>query len=471
MSQALKAQLNLNQNLKMAIWLHQSVKLLALSQMELKDTVEQELLSNPLLENLEENLEQPQEDVQQLKFKSPSSALSGGDFYEQLAESPYQSRKTESTEQKASAESLIPETQTLADYLTWQTQVSALTNEDKCFVLLLISHLDEKGYLRVSLEELVEKESLTIDGLERALFALQTLDPPGIGARDVRECLLIQTRSLKNQKEKVSFIIKNHLHNLERQNYSAIARNMKIKNKEAKDLCQIIMSFNPTPSKNFSSGPVNYITPDIYIYKEENQYKVLLYQSSFPMLKISSHYRKNLRGTGKHKKDLTKYFQEKLNSGQHFIRSLKQRKFIIAKVVDSIIKHQKDFFETGPPGLKYVVLKDVASDIGVHPSTVSRAVANKYVHTPRGVFPLKYFFRASKMDFKGQTLSAEPVKAQIREWISKEDPFCPLTDRVLREKIQSHFQVTMSRRVVSKYRQDLGILPARKRKKEPVVAS
>ena len=473
MSQSLKSQLNIRQNLKLTTWLQQSLKLLTLSQMELKNAVEQELLSNPLLENTEdsrlENTEDTPQDTEKWDSEDDPDSMSST----QIIEYPnYTRRSTNSGSNNFSQapENFIPERETLKNHLEWQTQISPLSNKDKCLLLLLISHLDEKGYLSTSLEELAERESLSIDHLEQALFALQTMDPPGIGARDIKECLLIQTRCVKKHKEKLTFIIKNHLHNMERQNYKAIAQNCKKPLSEIQELCQIILSFNPSPAKNFSSQPVSYIVPDIYIYKSGNTYRIRLHQDSFPMLQISSNYKKIISTSEKHKKDIKKYFKERTNSGQYFIQSLKQRRDIITKVVTSIMKYQMDFFEQGAAGLKHIILKDIANDIGVHPSTVSRATSNKYVHTPRGVFPLKYFFTAAKTNVKGQVLSVAPIKAQIKDWISKEDPLHPLTDSALTEKICNHFQIKISRRVVSKYREDLRFLPSIKRKKYSAIS-
>ena len=466
MSQSLKSQLSLSQNLKITTWLQQSIKILALSRLELKETVEQELLSNPFLENPEENSIQekpnPSEDKENTKtgVSDLYTSIQMGEFNR---DSYRAQRKDYST--PYIPEQFIPETQTLKNHLEWQARVSPLSNKDKCIILLLISHLDEKGYLTVPLEELAEKESLSINGLEKALFILQTFDPPGIGARDIKECLSIQARAIKKHKEDLTFIINNHLNNLEKQNLKPIAKDLKKTLSEIKALCEIIKLFTPQPAKNFSSGPVSYIVPDIYIYKENGKYKALLHQESFPMLKISSHYKDSLQASEKHKKVLKKYFKEKMHSGQYFIRSLKQRKDIIVKVIDSIIKYQTDFFEKGTVGLKSIILKDVANDIGVHISTVSRAVSNKYVHTPRGVFPLKYFFTASKLSSDGQTVPVAPIKAQIKNWISEENPARPLTDAAITNKINSHFQINISRRVVSKYREALGLPPSMKRKR------
>lgn len=470
MSQNLKAQLNISQSLKMTTWLQQSIKLLALSRLELKEAVEQELLSNPLLENEEENLKETEENSQE---KQESASLEENDLSDSHDSSwedytynkPPRNLANGNDNASSSFESFVPEPETLKSHLEWQIQVSPVPNKDKCLLLLLISHLNEKGYLNISLDELEEKESLSQDELEKALFVLQSMDPPGIGARDIRECLLIQARPLKNHKEDLTFIIKNHLHNLERQNYKVIAQNLKKTFEETKKLCQIILSFNPVPAKNFSSGPVSYIIPDIYIYKEGNKYKVRLHQESFPKLRISSDYKKNIHIPEKHKKHMKKYFQEKTYSGQFFIRSLNQRKDITLKVVNSLVKHQMDFFDKGPSGLKHIILKDVAEDIGVHPSTVSRATSNKYVHTPRGVFPLKYFFSVSRKDSQGHSVSVASIKAQIKEWVSKEDPTHPLSDSALADKIHSHFKVKISRRVASKYRESLGLLSSMKRRK------
>ena len=463
MPQSLKTQLNLNQSLKMTAWLQQSIKLLTLSRLELKEAVEQELLSNPLLENEEGSYGETDDSSKETKESENDTS----DSYSQMEEYSHYNRRNRgnNSDNAPSFENFIPEPETLKSHLEWQAQVSPLSNEDKCLVFLLISHLNEKGYLNTSLEELMEQESLSQDELEKALFVLQSMDPSGIGARDIRECLLIQTRSFRNQKEDLTFIIKNHLHNLERQNYKVIAQDLKKPLKETKKLCQMIMSFNPAPAKNFSTQPVSYIIPDIYIYKEGNEYKTRLHRDSFPKLTISLHYKKNIHIPEKHKKDMKKYFQEKTHSGQYFIRSLQQRKDIITKVMNSLIKYQREFFDTGPSGLKHIILKDVANDIGVHPSTVSRATANKYVHTPRGIFSLKYFFSVSRTNSIGQNVSMASIKTQIKEWVSKEDPTHPLSDSSLTNKIHNHFQVKISRRVVSKYRESLGLLSSMKRRK------
>lgn len=470
MSQNLKSQLNLSQNLKITTWLQQSIKILSLSRMELKNTVEQELLSNPCLENPEESLNQETESPSGEKENpDPSPDESDSHLSSQSREFDNYSHRSRKNNDSTSysPENFIPEIKTLKNHLEWQAKVSPLSNEDKCVLLLLISHLDEKGYMDVSLEELAEKESFSANDLEKALFVLQTFDPPGIGARNIKECLLIQARTIKNYKEDLTLIINNHLHNLEKQKLKPIARDLKKTLSEIKSLCEIIKSFTPQPARSFSNQPVSYIVPDIYIYKEGNKYKASLHQESFPTLKISSHYKNTLQVSEKHKKTLKKYFKEKTHSGQYFIRSLKQRKDIIAKVLDSIIKYQTGFFEKGPVGLKPIILKDIAEDIGVHISTVSRAVSNKYVHTPRGVFPLKYFFTASKLSSNGQAVPVAPIKAQIKDWVSREDPFHPLTDATITNKVNSHFQIKISRRVVSKYREALGLPPSMKRKKQP----
>lgn len=465
MSQSLKSQLNLSQNLKITTWLQQSIKILALSRLELKETVEQELLSNPFLENPEEDSSQETESP--LQKKENTESVTDSYTSVQIGEFTRDSRRSQHKDNTTPyvPEHFIPEIQTLKSHLEWQARVSPLSNKDKCILLLLISHLNENGYMDIPLEELAEKESLSINSLEKALFVLQTFDPPGIGARNIKECLSIQARAVKNHKEDLSFIINNHLHNLEKQNLKPIARDLKKTLNETKALCDIIKIFTPQPARNFSNQPVSYIVPDIYIYKENGKYKALLHQDSFPMLKISSHYKDSLQASEKHKKALKKYFKEKTYSGQYFIRSLKQRKDIIVKVIDSIIKYQTDFFEKGPASLKSIILKDVADDIGVHISTVSRAVSNKYVHSPRGVFPLKYFFTASKLSSSGQAVPVAPIKAQIENWISEENPTHPLTDAAITNKINSHFQIKISRRVVSKYREALGLPSSVKRKR------
>ena len=375
-----------------------------------------------------------------------------------------------------SFESRLSETATLKSHLEQQARTGAFSKESKCFVLLLISHLDEKGRLPVSLKELSERESLSLDALEQALFILQTFDPPGVGARDIQECLLIQARSRKEHKEALSEIIKNHLPELAAKNYATLAARLKKPLEEVKALCEMIRSFTPCPESPVSlRGPAArspadgsfYIAPDMYIYKEAGGgYKAFLHRESFPQIRFSSAYQDLSPASSKSKKELKQYLKDKTRSGRHFIHSLKQRRNVIVKVLKSVIERQKVFFEKGPSGLQPVSLKDIAEDAGVHVSTVSRAVSNKYVHTPRGVFPLKYFFTASHfLSEEGGTVAAESVKDCIQELIAGEDPKNPLTDEIIAEKINRLFQMKASRRVISKYRERAGLLPSKLRKK------
>ena len=491
----LKTKAGLSQSMRLALWLRQSVKLLSLSQQELKTAIDEELLSNPLLENTTENSSLSDFSISLPPLKQYKPRLSkqrkNGDSDKEFSagflpsrdifsaggrqEAIRQSHRRQPAENPV-IENLFAEKESLTDHLKWQAKVSGFPEEDKYFLFLLISHLDERGFLNLPLNDLAEREQIPLTRLEIALKRLKTFDPEGCGSDGVKEFLLMQARQHNTHAKYLSLIIQNHLESLQKKRYRVIARSLKITLSKTKNLLQILMSFSPEPAVRFTAGSADYITPDIYIRKTPVGYEVEVSPESFPELKLTFDYKKalekNRRNGRKKDAELSEYLKDRTLNGKRLVQSLQQRKVIILKITTSLIRFQKDFFDKGPAHLKHIVLRDIASDIGIHPSTVSRAVANKFIQTSYGVFPLKRFFAGKKGVFQGQTpVSPDSVKAKIKEWLVQEDKNRPVKDIEIVERLQKMFQVKMSRRTVSKYRQSLGFASSRDRKVAGAVTS
>ena len=285
----------------------------------------------------------------------------------------------------------------------------------------------------------------------------------GVGSRDLKECLLAQARQLNLKGNEVELIIKDYLHHLEKKNYAAIAKALSLPMDQVIELSKIIFEMEPKPGRSFSSVDTHYITPDVYVYKMNGLYVISLNEDGLPRLKISNFYKNALQG--KEASSLTKeYIQDKLRSAVWLIRSIHQRQRTIYKVTESIVKHQTAFLDKGLDHLRPMVLKDVASDIGMHESTVSRVTTNKYVHTPQGIFELKFFFNSSIGRGGDSDVASETVKDKIKKMVEAEDVKHPLSDQQIVEMLQAQ-NITIARRTVAKYREMLNILPSSKRKK------
>lgn len=447
MSQKMKLSFSLSQKLAMTTQLQQSIETLAFSHQELKEKIEEELLNNPLLESVE------REDSLKLYNRSLDNKTSS-----------FSSVTYEKQSDNNFLDNVFYEAETLKNHLMWQVQMKPISEEEKSILALLTSHLDDQGYLRTPLESLSQKEKISLNQLEFQLQILQEMEPAGVGARSFKECLLIQARYLQEDTKDMVDLIQNHLHLLELKDYSQIASLMNITKEEVEDLCSIISTMEPYPARRFSSSPTAYVVPDVYIRKDNGDYKITLQEDSLPHLQISSSYKKWLEKSSADK-EVKKYMKEKVTHGNWFIKTLLQRQETIRKVCYSIISHQMEFFEKGPCFLKPLILKDVAEDLGIHRSTVSRATSRKYAHTPHGLVPLKYFFNTGLKNEQGEIVSVEIVKNKIKSLIDKEDALKPLSDQNLSRRIYEELKLSLSRRTIAQYRDSLGILSFNKRNK------
>ncbi|HEY8270406.1 MAG TPA: RNA polymerase factor sigma-54, partial [Pseudobdellovibrionaceae bacterium] len=329
---------------------------------------------------------------------------------------------------------------------------------------LLINYIDDDGYLKTPLEQISAEEKLPIEDLEDTLSLIHEFDPPGVGARDMKECLLIQAKHLEEDTHDLVNLINNHLKELEKKNYDAIAKIMGRELEEVVEMCKIIYSMDPKPGRAFVSNEVQYVTPDVYVYKVGDDFVVSLNEDGLPRLKISNFYKNMLKGANKAEAKTHDYIQEKLRSAVWLIKSIHQRQRTIYKVAESIVKHQRSFFEKGPSYLKPMILRDIANDIGMHESTVSRVTTAKYVHTPQGIYELKYFFNSAISSSDGDSMASESVKLKIKDLVGKEDPKNPLSDQKIVELLKVE-GIQIARRTVAKYRDVLKILPSSQRKK------
>ncbi|MCK5836624.1 MAG: RNA polymerase factor sigma-54, partial [Desulfobacula sp.] len=328
---------------------------------------------------------------------------------------------------------------------------------------IIIGNLNRDGYLCSDLDEIAKASGSEIERIEEILSILQTFDPPGVCARDLRETLLIQFQQLGIDNPIITEIINNHLKNIENRNTKKIAKALKISLDDVRAAVKIIQYLEPKPGRKFSTDEPAYITPDIYVYKQGDEFKIVMNDDGLPKLKINQFYKNAITNGRKISKDAKNYLNEKMQSASWLIKSIHQRQKTIYLVMESILKFQKDFFDKGIAYLRPLILKDIAEDIEMHESTISRVTTNKYAYTPQGLFELKYFFNSSIERTGGKSMASASVKDRIRLLIENEDPESPLSD----EKIAGILQdstIQIARRTVAKYRKVLNILPSNKRK-------
>lgn len=496
----MKQSLRMSQQLVMTPQLQQAIKLLQLSRMELIEQVREEMEQNPLLEQPDEtvegdlsdkapgeasleaaNLELPadaQEKVpdnaQEVRPEQGPGEIDWDAYlnsYQFNEPSTSSSRGTLDSEDLPSFEATLAKREELVDHLREQLGVMPMNDAERRVVELILGNLDDDGYLKLDdvegdpLIRLANEADVPIGVAERMLRRVQHLDPVGCGSRDLNECLQIQAMMLKEPHAALlGAIIKRHMKLLESKNLPAIAKALKVPLADVVEATRLIVRLEPRPGRNFTGVDPQYITPDVYIHKMGGEYTVVLNDDGLSKLRISDSYRQALR-RGQLPPGTTKDFvQDKLRSAMWLIRSIHQRQRTIFKVTESIIKFQRDFLDKGIAHLKPLILRDVADDIGMHESTVSRVTTSKYVHTPQGIFELKYFFNSSIARTSGDDIASEAVKSHIKQLVAAEDPKNPYSDQRIVELLKGS-GIEIARRTVAKYREVLGVLPSSKRKK------
>jgi RNA polymerase sigma-54 factor len=490
----IKQHLRLSQQLVMTPQLQQAIKLLQLSRMELADVVREEILENPVLEDVGEGgadatkaeaasieaasgAERAGETELPVPDASPDGAPAtaevqadtrAGDavndfdwdtyLESQSNAAPMPSYKS-NNEDLPSIESTLTRGASLADHLEWQLKLGHFTQEEDGIGTLIIGNLTADGYLEEPLGDLAEEARVSLDVAESVLRRIHEFDPIGVAARSLKECLLIQARHFGIDDEVLVGIIERHLSNLEKKNFSAIAKDLNQPVEEIYEAAKVIRELDPKPGRQYTTEEPTYITPDVFIHKVGEKYFVVANDDGLPKLKISDFYRTALAGGAKARE----YVQEKLRSAQWLIRSIQQRQRTIVRVTESILKFQREFFDKGTAYLKPLILRDVADDIGMHESTVSRVTTNKYVHTPQGIFELKYFFNSGISRTDGDDLASEAVKLKIKQIVAQESPSNPHSDQRIVELLRDQ-NIEIARRTVAKYREQLRILSSGKRR-------
>jgi RNA polymerase sigma-54 factor len=472
----LRQQLKLTQQLIMTPQLQMAIKLLQLSRLELMDAIRQELEENPTLEESQETISRdqlgPDEQVQLPVVEKPTeisieekipSEIDWSNYIDEY-NSPGRIRFESEDRDAPQYEAFISHKESLSDHLLWQLLMSSPSLEEKRIGSLIIGNLDKDGYLQISAAELAQQADVTEDDIEEVLFLLQSFDPIGVCARNLSECLLLQARSLGLQNTLVTDIINQHLHHLENKNYKAICRALKVSLEEVIAAVEIITAMEPKPGRQFSDEEPQYIIPDIYVYKTEDDFAIVINDDGLPKLRVNSFYKQAITRDKDVSGNARNFIQDKLRSAAWLIRSIHQRQKTIYKVMESILKFQRDFFEHGIAHLKPMVLRDVAEDIGMHESTISRVTTNKYAYTPQGIFELKYFFNSSIKRLHGEAIASASVQAKIKRLIESEDPRKPLSDSKMAELLKAE-NIDIARRTVAKYREMMGVLPSSKRKR------
>jgi RNA polymerase sigma-54 factor len=462
--------------------LQQAIRLLQLTRLELVDMISQEMKENPLLEEEEEERElaegEPpvteQEERETSAEPEHTSEVKGNgegadefdweNYLENSNLTPFQRQSSPDGDEIPSFENFLTKRTTLTDHLHWQLQLSHFTEEEHEVGTWIIGNLDEDGYLKISLEDVCSETNLPMEMVERVLRKIQQFDPAGVAARDLKECLLAQLEQMSPRDSLAEKIVSEHLSLLKNRNYPAIAKRIGVSLDRVNRAASLISKLDPKPGKAFGGEVIQGIIPDVYVYKLEGDYVISLNDDGVPRLKINSLYRNILNGSRLGMEGDRKYIQEKLRSALWLIRSIHQRQRTIYKVTKSIVKFQREFLDKGIQSLKPLVLRDVAEDIQMHESTISRVTHNKYVHTPQGIYELKYFFNAGITSTQGETMASESVKSLVREIIAKEDPKKPYSDEKLVQILQ-RMHIHIARRTVSKYREMMKILSSNERRK------
>jgi RNA polymerase sigma-54 factor len=476
----------LTQQLVMTPQLQQAIKLLQLSRVELEEMVTKELQENPALEEgpaeeAEPSGEQPRSETQasvpensselvlnrELSAVDKIGTLDWQEYLDTHSNSIHGSLTAEATsddgDSPPSWENSLTKKTTLEDHLIWQLRLSKITERESTIGSYVIQNLDQNGYLVLSREEICTATGSSAEEVEAVLRRIHFFDPVGVAAQDLRECLLIQLENLQLSDSLAAKIIANYLNFLESKRYEKLAKDLGVTIDEIADAAHLIATLEPKPSRGFEQDEVRTVLPDVFVEKVGDEYVIFLNDDGVPRLRVNSLYRRLAGQEGAAEEQARQYLQEKVRAAHWLIKSIQQRQQTLFRVTQSIFKFQQEFLDHGVSNLKPMVLRDVAEDIDMHESTVSRATANKYVHTPQGLFELKFFFQSGLHSGNGEDVASESVKEKIRGIIAAEDQRKPYSDQHIAAAL-SNDSIEIARRTVAKYREAMGILPSSKRR-------
>jgi RNA polymerase sigma-54 factor len=446
------------QKLVMTPELRQAIQLLQYNSLELNEYLEIQMESNPMLEVANNSIEH--ENIEELGKEAED--IDWKEFLGKYDDISYTERRDKNIKE-VTYENFISYSPSLKEYLLSQLNLTNMDEKEKNVGQFIIESVDENGYLAVSLDSIAEELGVSFEYAENVLFQIQTFDPVGVGARDLKECLIIQLIDRKIEDPNVFTIVENYLEDIANNRMMKISKELNIDIKEVQKICDVIRSLEPKPGRGFggSSDNIRYIVPDITLQHVDGEYIVVLNDVTGPRLNINSFYKELVSKTND--PQISQFLNSKLNSALWVIKSIEQRRTTIYRVVKSILKFQLDFFEKGEKFLKPLTLKEVADDIGVHESTVSRATNGKYMQTPRGVFELKYFFSSGVSGEKGD-VSAISIKSTLKDLIENENHKKPLSDQQISNLLKEK-GISISRRTVAKYREEMNIASSSMRRR------
>lgn len=446
----LKQEARLTQQLVLTPQLQQAIKLLQLNRLELEAAIKEELSTNPMLEEVEEAPLGP-------SGPEPEGVPWSGTYL-----SPRRpSRRKDPFEEGPALEDLAKSETTLQDHLLWQLRMAALDDEALRIGSFLIGNIDDDGYLRVSVKEVAQRLGCKEETVEEVLKVIQGFDPPGVGARDLRECLLIQIRQREDAHPLLYRIVADGFEDLLKGDLRSLADRLGVETDEVLRALEVLKTLDTKPGRAFTSDASIYVIPDVIIYKKGDDYEVMLNDEGLPRLRLSAQYQRLLKeGTDE---KCRSYLRQKLKEAQWFLRGLEQRQRTLERITRSICKFQREFLDKGVEYLKPMVLRDVAEDTGLHESTVSRAIAGKYAWTPQGLYELKFFF-SSRVGDGLVEMSSTKVKKLIEDLIAQEDRRCPLSDQEISRILKERYGLRIARRTVTKYREALGIPSSKERR-------
>jgi len=466
MAMNIKLGLKQSQRLVMTTMLQQAIKLLPLSKLELVQLIRQELSENPLLDENptieEDDFPQSEEKITEKKENEDSESDFNWESYFQNRNNSGFSLSVDS--ETSSPENRIANEVSLSDYLLWQLSLSSNDSLERCVGAFLIGNIDNDGYLKCDLEEAARHCNVDIEFAGNVLKFIQSFDPPGIAARNLQECLLLQISQLGKNGSLAEKLVENHLEKLEERFYSRIAKEEGVSVDDIIAAVKFIRELDPEPGLKYNPKQIEYIVPDVMVVKVDDDYQVITHNEGIPRLRINPFYEKLLKKKNSMQSADKQYIEDKFKSALWLIKSIEQRRQTLEKVTKSIVKFQREFFDKGTSYLRPLVLRDVAEDIEMHESTVSRITTNKYMHTPQGIFELKYFFHSGIDSLIGDTASSVTVKERIKKIILNEDSKRPYTDQEIVELLRKE-NVIIARRTVTKYRKEMKVLPSSRRKK------
>lgn len=475
-----RLELKLTQKLILTPQLQLAIKLLQMPQLELSQALSQELVNNPFLEEVVEDKREelsreeiensevtPVSDDTEASLEKLITRLNSFSVEEYFDERGSDGRDlgyfNPGLVEQPSFEQFTSSKADISDHLLWQLRLSNVPDNLKEICEAVIGNIDENGYLRITEEELISLTGAEPESIRKAIEIVQTFDPPGVGARNLQECLILQLRALNLQGTVIEKIVLNNISDIEKKRYNQIGKQYDLPMDDLMAAIKIIEELDPKPGRNYSATSPSYIVPDVYVMKVDDKYQIILNDEGMPRVRLNNYYRKLFQAKNSLSKEERQFVEERLRSAVWFLKSLDQRNRTIYRVTESILKFQYDFFEKGIHYLKPLNLKDVADDLGMHESTISRVTSNKYLSCSHGIFGFKFFFGSAVQTSDG-TVSSRSVKDLIKKIVSEEDPKNPLSDQKIVELLRAK-DIVLARRTVAKYREELRIPPHNQRKR------